>query len=164
MSTGRVSFTVVAGGSIAEAAATTAKTIMAIVAVGTQEVPKLSEWGLWVADGTGSAEKNHLVEIGYTDGTTQGTSTAVTAQRDSGRGTTVRSSGAKNFTAEPTAITVLREYPLDPNKGWTGDKYPLGEEPELPTGGTNAALWVVRLTVPSGGTAYNLRGYMKGIE
>ena len=52
-----------------------------------------------------------------------------------GRGDLVRVTAfgvtaAKTWTAEPTVLTVLRAFQLDPNKGLFSYDYPLGQTPD----------------------------------
>jgi hypothetical protein len=57
-------------------------------------------------------------------------STTVTVTQTYGRAITAGFTAAKNWTAEPTVITVLDEFYVDPDKGAVLYDYPLGDTPD----------------------------------
>lgn len=78
-------------------------------------------------------------------------STSVTPAQAYGRVTTAGFTAARNWTAEPTALTVLDEFTLDPNKGLLFYDFPLGDTPDS---AVNEG-WVIRCNAPA---AVNMRG------
>lgn len=110
-------------------------------------------------DGVSASAVPVLVEImGATFATNApGTnSTSVTPQQRSGRTFGVGASAAKNWTAEPTVLTLRREFVLSPNGGVLFYPYPLGDEPDC---GVNEGL-VMRLTAPATASGVNVRAGM----
>ena len=57
-------------------------------------------------------------------------STTVTVTQTYGRAITAGFTAAKNWTTEPTVLTVLDEFFLDPNKGTVLYDFPLGDTPD----------------------------------
>jgi hypothetical protein len=72
-------------------------------------------------------------------------STSVTPVLTTGRSTAVGATAAKNWTTEPTVLTVVEEVLLTPNAGVLMYDFPLQDEPDtdLNTG------FVLRLTAPA---------------
>lgn len=143
-------------GVVALAAAGTAKTILNVVAAsGKKFVP--TEIGVSF-DGVTASEKPILVELCRSTQATAGTSTSVTPRQVRGDGNvTVTSSAAKNYTAEPTVLTPIREWLIDPYKGSFVMQLPLGREPE-PLAGNALCL---RMTIQTGGAAVSTRAYIE---
>lgn len=84
-------------------------------------------------DGVTASAVPGLVEICYCTFGANGpgtNSTSVTPALKFGRSTTVGWTAARNWTAEPTTITVLEEIKLTPNGGTIVYDYPLQEEPD----------------------------------
>lgn len=144
------------GGAIALSAAT-AKTVLAVVPAANKSFT-LVEVGIGF-DGVSSAATPVLVELCVSSGATAGTSSAVTPVQSRGPyGATVTSSAAKTYTAEPTALTVIREWLVSPTSGIVL-QFPLGREPEAIgiTGASKGGI-MVRCTAPA---AVNVRATME---
>jgi hypothetical protein len=77
-------------------------------------------------------------------------STTVTVQQVYGRTITPGFTAAKNWTAEPTVLTPIDEFLLDPNKGLVLYDFPLGDTPD--TAVSNG--FVLRMNAP---VAVNVR-------
>ena len=72
-------------------------------------------------------------------------STSVTPVLTTGRSTAVGVTAAKNWTTEPTALTVIEEILLTPNGGVLMYDFPLQDEPDTDLNGG----FVLRLTAPA---------------
>lgn len=72
-------------------------------------------------------------------------STSVTPVLNYGRSTTAGWTAAKNWTAEPTVLTVVKELLLTPNGGLIMYDFPLGQTPDSPL---NEG-FVLRCTAPA---------------
>lgn len=72
-------------------------------------------------------------------------STSVTPAQIYGRATTHGVTAARNWTAEPTVLTVIREWLLTPAGGIVIYDYPLGDSPDSPV----SEGFVLRCTAPS---------------
>lgn len=141
-------------GLVALAAAATAKTILSAIA-GTGKSLIVCEFGI-AFDGTTATEKPILVELCRSTQGAVGTSTSVTLRQNRGDGSySPSSTGAKNFSAEPTTLTPIREYSLDPYKPEFVFPWPLGREMHPAIAGAIC----LRCTIPSGGAAVNARAY-----
>lgn len=143
-------------GEVALAAAGTAKSILNVIAEAGGHI-RLTEIGVGL-DATPTDPV--LVELCHSTQATAGSSSAVTPRLANGgmSGAVVDSSAAKNYTAEPTALTPIREWTI-PDKAPLIIQFPLGREP-----GSNVADGLVlRLTNPTG-TSPNARAYMEFIE
>lgn|SRR5262245_16689271 len=145
-------------GVVALAAAGTAKSIFGILGDAGHGIDLLGMG--FSLDGVTASEKPVLVELCHCTFATQppGTaSTAVTVDQEAGRVVAETFSAAKNWTTEPTVLTVLRPLDCDPYKFYYEKDHPLGESPD-----TDAADgFVVRMTIPSGGAAVNARAWMR---
>lgn len=107
-------------------------------------------------DGVTASAVPVLVELCYATWATNspGTnSTSTTARQLCGRALTAGFTAGKNWTAEPTVLTVLDEFLLTPNGGLFTFPYPLGQEPDCALGEGFA----LRLTAPA---IVNVRGGM----
>lgn len=83
-------------------------------------------------------------------------STSVTPQQRTGRTFGVGASAAKGWTAEPTTLTLRREWLLSPNGGALFYPWPLGDEPDCAlTEG-----FVLRCTAPATASGVNVRAGM----
>ena len=88
-------------------------------------------------DGTDATDAPVLVELcACTFGTNApGTaSTSVTVRQAYGRHAATGFTAARNWTTEPTTITVLEEFTLSPNGGLLVYDWPLGDTPDSPLG------------------------------
>lgn len=72
-------------------------------------------------------------------------STSTTIKQIYGRVLTAGFTGGRNWTTEPTTITVLEEFPLTPNGGLYSYQFPLGQEPDCAL----AEGFVLRITMPA---------------
>ena len=84
-------------------------------------------------DGVTASALPVLVEVCYCTWATNspGTnSTTITPLQEYGRVTAFGVTAAKTWTAEPTVLTVLRAFQLDPNKGLFSYDFPLGQTPD----------------------------------
>lgn len=80
--------------------------------------------------GVTPANEPGLIELCYATFATNspGTnSTSVTCRQGYGRVLAAGVTGAKNWTTEPTVLTVLEQWPLTPNGGTALYDYPLGD-------------------------------------
>jgi hypothetical protein len=144
-------YSVPTGGTVALAAATT-KTVLGVKGHANFGLDlKKARIGF---DGVTASAVVVTVELCYCTFATNspGTaSTSITPAQGYGRVTAAGFTAAKNWTAEPTAITVLDEITLDPNKGLLVYDFPLGDTPDSAV----AEGFVYRCTAPA---AVNLRG------
>lgn len=148
-------FTTPDGGGFSYAANTT-KTLLTVDAPAGRNIT-LTELGI-SADGTSGTALALRVELCRCTFATAGTSTAaVTGIQTRGDTTAAQSTGARDYTAEPTVLTTIRTWFVTPNMGLLGWQFPLGREP-MSAVGTGFAL---RVTNPTGGTTVNVRGYME---
>jgi len=145
-------YTVESNGDIALAAAT-AKTILAYInaANGLGRIIELS----LSFDGTSATAEPVTVELGSSTQATAGTSTAHTMAQSGGPTRTVQGTAARNYTAEPTVITVLKRWLIRPDGGQLILQFPLGREPEQVV---TADALVVRCTAPA---VVNVQGYLE---
>lgn len=140
-------------GEVALATAGTAKTILNVIAASGKHVCATE---ICVSLDAAPTEPV-LVELCQSTQATAGTSTSVTPRKAAGEAVnaTVGATAAKNYTAEPTALTPIREYTI-PDKAPLIIQYPLGREP---TSGDNDGL-CLRLTNPTG-TSPNARAHVE---
>jgi hypothetical protein len=139
-----------AGYSVATAAAValaaaTAKTVLSVIAPAQFGVDLKK---VRVAfDGVTASAVPVLVEIMRSTQAGAGTSgTAVTVQQVYGPTITAGFTAGSNFSAEPTALTLIDTVPLlDPNKGIYSYDYPLGDTPDC---AVSQAI-VIRCTAPA---------------
>lgn len=99
-------------------------------------------------DGVSASAEPVLVELCYATFATNGpgtNSTSVTPVQVYGRAITHGVTAARNWTSEPTVLTVLDEWLLTPNGGLAVYDIPLGDTPDsAPSEG-----FVVRCTAPA---------------
>lgn len=132
-------------GAVALAAAT-AKTVLGVKAhanSGIQVVGFKVEF-----DGVTASAVPVLVELCYATFATNspGTnSTSTTPRQRAGRVLTVGATAGKNWTAEPTVLTVTQDFLLTPNGGVLFYDFPLGTEPDSAL----AEGYALRLTAPA---------------
>lgn len=108
-------------------------------------------------DGVTASAVPVLVEFGYCtfSANSPGTnSTGTTERQDFGRSLSADWTGGRNWTTEPTTITVLEERLLTPYGGLVVYDYPLGEEPDTAL----AEGHVIRCNAPA---AVNVRATQK---
>ena len=94
------------------------------------------------------------VELCSSTEATAGTSTAHTIAQVSGPTRTAQFTGKRNFTADPTVLTVLKRWLIHPQTSQT-IQFPLGREPMQVT---TADALVLRCTAPA---TVNFQGYME---
>lgn len=144
-------YTVETNGDIALTAAT-AKTIMSGITAA-NSLLRLTEFGVSF-DGVSATAEPVTVELCSSTQATAGTSTSHTIAQCRGPTRTVQATGARNYTAEPTVLTVLKRWLAHPQTGLV-IQFPLGREPEQVTGGRALCL---RCTAPAN---VNVQGYME---
>jgi len=141
-------------GLVALAAAGTAKTIFGVKGDAGHAIDLL---GLTISlDGLTATEKSIVVELCACTWATNapGTaSTAVTVKQESGPRIAETFAAAKTWTTEPTVLTVLEPFDLDPYKYQYKYDFSLGESPDFAV----AEGFAVRMTIPSAGAAVNAR-------
>ncbi|HJT63081.1 MAG TPA: hypothetical protein VJ797_15535 [Burkholderiales bacterium] len=132
-------------GAVALSAAT-AKTIIGVKAHANSG---LQCKGFAVAfDGVTASAVPVLVEFCYATFATNspGTnSTSTTPRQTYGRVLTAGFTSGKTWTTEPTALTVIKEFLLAPDKGLFAYQFPLGQEPDTAL----AEGLVIRCTAPA---------------
>lgn len=144
-------YTVETNGDIALSAAT-AKTIMMVIN-GANSLVRLVEISLDF-DGTSATAEPVTVELVSSTQAGAGTSTSHTIAQCRGPTRTVQATAARNYTAEPTTLTVLKRWLVHPQSGRT-IQFPLGREPEQVTTADGLG---IRCTAPA---TVNVQGYME---
>lgn len=119
-------YTVETNGDIALSAAT-AKTIMMVINAANSLV-RVVEFSV-AFDGTSATAEPVTVELVSSTQAGAGTTTSHTIVQCRGPTRTVQATGARNYTAEPTTLTVLKRWLVHPQTGITV-QFPLGREPE----------------------------------
>lgn len=131
--------------------AATAKTIVGVIAASGVSA-RATEIGVSF-DGVTATAEPVTVELCRGDGTGAGTSTSQTPAQLRGFTRTVQCSGARNYSAEPTTLTVLKRWLVHPQTGMAV-QFPLGREVEH----TGAGGLFLRLTAPA---TVNAQGYIE---
>jgi hypothetical protein len=144
-------YTVDTAGAVALVAAT-AKTILNVIN-GSNSLIRVTEFSVSF-DGTSSTAVPVLVELCSSTQATAGTSSAQSPVQLRGATRTVQASGARNYSAEPTTLTVIKRWLVHPQSGLTV-QFPLGREPEQVTTADGLCL---RLTAPAN---VNVHGYLE---
>lgn len=147
-------YTVETNGDIALSAAT-AKTVVQAINASTG-ILKCVEIGVSF-DGTSSTAEPVTVELTSSTQATAGTSTSHTILQVSGATRTVSATGARNYSAEPTVVTVLKRWLVHPQTGLVV-QFPLGREPQQNTGSDALG---IRCTAPA---AVNVQAYLEFAE
>ncbi|MCC6475112.1 MAG: hypothetical protein IT514_15365 [Burkholderiales bacterium] len=138
-------YSAVTGGAVALSAAT-AKSILGVKAHANSGV-QIKGFSVGF-DGVTASAVPVLVELCYSTfgANSPGTnSTSVTPAQTYGRVLTAGFTAGKTWTAEPTTLTVLKEFLLTPNGGLIDFQYPLGTEPDSALGEG----FVLRCTAPA---------------
>lgn len=148
-------YTVKTDGALALGIATT-KSLVAITRV-PGIISRLIELHVSFDGVTGSAAPV-LVELCSSDGTTDGTASAVTPIQTGGIAAAADSSAEEDFSVEPTVLTVLKHWLVTPDRGILTLNFPLDRDIEQLT--TPDRL-VLRATAPA---AVNVRAYMEWLE
>lgn len=142
-----------ATGAAVALTAATAKTVLNVIAPAQFGID-LKKFRV-AFDGVTASAVPVLVEVCISTQATAGTSTAGTVTQIYGRSITAGFTAAYNYTAEPTALTVIETLPLlDPNKGLVMYDWPLGDSPD--TAVSNG--FCIRCTAPA---AVNVRASMQ---
>lgn len=144
-------YTVDATADIALSAAT-AKTILSVINAANSLV-RVIEFGVSFDSVTSNAEPV-TVELGFNTEATAGTATSHTIVQSGGPTRTVQATAKRNFTVEPTVITVFKRWLVHPQSGLV-IQFPLGREPEQTT---SARSVIIRCTAPA---AVNVQGYIE---
>lgn len=138
-------YTAITGGEVSLSAAT-AKTVLGWKAHANSGL--LLTYFEVSFDGVSATAEPVLVEIAYCTWATNspGTnSTSVTPAQELGRVMAVGATAGKNWTTEPTVLTVLREQSIPAFGGVVLYDYPLGKEPDCALGEGFA----IRCTAPA---------------
>lgn len=122
-------------------AATGAKTCLNVIA-GANQACNILEWGISM-DGATSTAVPATVQLCQSTQATAGTSagSVPAVVQTTGRSKTAQFTVGHNYTAEPTALTVIEQYFVPQFNGMFARAYNLGQEPETDfSGGTVKAL------------------------
>lgn len=138
-------------GDIALSAAT-AKTILNVINAANGLI-RLTELAVSF-DGTSSTAEPVTVELCSSTQATAGTSTSHTIVQVRGPTRTVQATAARNYTAEPTTLTVIKRWLVHPQTGLMV-QFPLGREPEQVT---TADGLCIRCTAPA---TVNVQAYIE---
>lgn len=138
-------------GDIALSAAT-AKTILNVINAANGLI-RITEMAVSF-DGTSSTAEPVTVELCSSTQATAGTSTSHTIVQTRGPTRTVQATAARNYTAEPTTLTVIKRWLVHPQTGLFV-QFPLGREPEQVT---TADGLCIRCTAPA---TVNVQAYME---
>lgn len=144
-------YTAETNGDVALSAAT-AKTILSVINASNGLI-RITEMGVSF-DGTSSTAEPVTVELMSSTEAGAGTATAHTIVQLRGPTRTVQATAKRAFTAEPTALTVLKRWLVHPQSGIV-IQFPLGREPEQVT---TARALVLRCTAPA---TLNAQGYLE---
>lgn len=148
------------GGAIALTAAT-AKTVANVIA-GANDSPTITEICVCF-DGTTASNAPVLIELCQSTQATSGTSTAFTPLQIRGWPTQAANcTAAVNYTAEPTVLTIIKNWLVTPNGGTFVIQSPLGREAQGVVAASTAGKGMcLRITAPN---AVNTRGYIEHEE
>jgi hypothetical protein len=107
-------------------------------------------------DGTSATAEPVTIELCKSTEAGAGTATTQTPVQSGGTpsGKTPRSTGKRNFSGEPSVLTVIKRWLIHPQTGFTKQS-PLGREEEQDT---TADAWVIRCTAPA---TVNAQAYME---
>lgn len=144
-------YTAHTNGDVALSAAT-AKTVVSVINAANSLI-RIVEIGVSF-DGTSATAEPVTVELCYSTQATAGTSTSHTITQVRGPTRTVQATAARNYTAEPTSLTVWKSWLVHPTSGLVV-QFPLGREPECTV--TSDAL-LLRCTAPA---AVNVNAYIE---
>lgn len=147
-------YTVESNGDIALTAAT-AKTILSVINAANSLI-RVTAFAVSF-DGISSVGEPVTVELCSSTEAGAGTATSHTIAQVRGAPRTVQATAKRNFTAEPSVLTVLMRWLVHPQTG-LAVQFPLGREPEQTV--TVRAL-VLRCTAPA---TVNAQGFMEWEE
>lgn len=135
-------YTAETNGDVALSAAT-AKTILSVINASNGLI-RIVEFGV-TFDGTSASAEPVTVELCSSTQAGAGTTTSHTIVQCRGPTRTVQATAARNYTAEPTTLTVLKRWLVHPQAGIVL-QFPLGREPEQVT---TADALCLRCTAPA---------------
>lgn len=133
-------------------AASTAKTVVSVVNA-SNSLLRIVEFSVSL-DGT-DATKTCLIELCKSTQATAGTSSAVTLVQTYGPTRTAQATAAKNYTVEPTVLTVIKRWRISAAAGSFTAQFPLSRETEQITSANGLC---IRLTSTG---ACNADGYIE---
>lgn len=146
-------YTVETNGDVALTAAT-AKTIMSVIN-GANSINRLIELSVSF-DGTTPNAESVTIELCKSTQAGAGSSTSHTMAQSGGPTRNAQSTAARNYTSEPTVLTVIKRWLIHPAGGGLLLQGPQGREIAEQITGSNAL--AVRCTAPAG---VNAQGYME---
>lgn len=132
--------------------AATAKTVLSVINAANSLI-RLCELSV-TFDGISATAEPATIELCSSTQAGAGTSTSQTPVQIRGATRTVQATGARNYTAEPTTLTVLKRWLVHPQAGLI-IQFPLGREPEQVT---TADALCLRVTAPA---TLNCQGYLE---
>ena len=132
--------------------ASTAKTVLNVIA-GSNALIRICELGVSF-DGTSATAEPVTVELCSSTQAGAGTSTSHTIVQLRGPTRTVQATAARNYSAEPTTLTVVKRWLVHPQTGIVV-QFPLGREPEQVTTADGLCL---RCTAPA---TVNVQAYIE---
>lgn len=144
-------YTVESNGDIALTAAT-AKTVLSVINASNSLI-RITELSACF-DGTSGTAEPVTVELCYSTQAGAGTTTSHTVAQVRGATRTVQATAARNYTAEPTTLTVWKRWLVHPQTGLSL-QFPLGREPECVV---TADAICLRCTAPAN---VNFQGFME---
>lgn len=139
-------YTTVASKVAVSASAT--KTLLALIS-GANDIPTITEIGVSFDSTSASAGKAQVQLCQSTQAGT-GTSTGGTINQVRGKTRTSQITTQINYTAEPTVLTVVKEWLVDITTGIVIQS-PLGREVEPDTSGGTVKAYVIRVIFPATG-------------
>ena len=144
-------YTVESNGDVALVAAT-AKSVVSVINAA-NKIAIIAEMGVSF-DGVSPTEEPVTVELCHSTEASAGTSTSHTIVQIRGTTRAVGATARRNYTVEPTVLTVLKRWLVHPQTGMVL-QYPLGREPEqiITADGT-----YLRCTAPA---AVNCQAYLE---
>ncbi len=126
----KAGYSIVTGGAVS-LSASTAKSVLGVKSGAAFGLDLKKVW--WGFTGVTASEAPVVCELAYATFATNGpgtNSTPVTPSQLYGRTIAHGVTAAKNWTSEPTVLTVLGEIPLTPNGGTILYDFPLGDTPD----------------------------------
>ncbi len=140
------------------AATTGAKTVLNVIAGANQPVTVI-EWGVSF-DGVTASAVPATVELCQSTQATAGTSggSVPAIVQTSGRAITAQHTSGHNYTAEPTALTVIEQVFVPQFMGVYVKQYPLGLEPDSDLSGGTVKAMAIRVNVSAN---VNVLAYMR---
>lgn len=132
--------------------AATAKTVLSVINAANSLI-RLCEFAVSF-DGVSATAEPATIELCSSTQATAGTTTSQTPVQLRGPTRTVQATGARNYTVEPTTLTVLKRWLVHPQTGIMV-QFPLGREPEQTV---TADALCLRVTAPA---TLNCQAYME---